>query len=250
MVVQMGSRWTLALGMPRRKSTRMTDTKIWTELVSYGIGVALSPIHLVLLLLLLLGDAPRRRGGLFVVGWWLTSVLVVLGLLTLGHGLLLDMSHGSKHRTGLDLIAGGALVALGGRELIRSWLNQDGPPGWTQSVDRFAALPLPLLLLISSATEIISPDDLLLVAKTAGVILAQGLSLQWEVASSLVFSLSASVLLLVPLVAVLLGGERVLPMLQQGKTTLLSRGELVVGSVSLDLGGYLSWQGITGLALR
>jgi hypothetical protein len=25
---------------------------------------------------------------------------------------------------------------------------------------------------------------------------------------------------------------------------------LVVGSVSLGLGGYLSWQGITGLALR
>ena len=35
-----------------------------------------------------------------------------------------------------------------------------------------------------------------------------------------------------------------------GKTTLLNRGELVVGSVSLGLGGYLSWQGITGLALR
>ena len=225
----------------------MTDPKLWTELVSYGLGVALSPIHLVLLLLLLMGDAPKRRGGLFVLAWWLTSALVVIAL---GHGLLLDMSHGSKHRTGLDLIAGGALVALGGRELIRSWLNQDGPPGWTQSVDRFAALPLPILLLISTATEIISPDDLLLFAKTAGVILAQGLSLEGEIASSLVFSLSASVLLLGPLVAVFLGRERVLPMLQQGKTTLLNRGELVLGSVSLGLGGYLSWQGITGLALR
>ena len=61
----------------------MTDPKLWTELVSYGIGVALSPIHVVLLLLLLLGDAPRRRGGLFVAGWWITSVLVVLGLLIL-----------------------------------------------------------------------------------------------------------------------------------------------------------------------
>ena len=159
------------------------------------------------------------------------------------------MSHGSKHRTGLDLIAGGALVALGGRELIRSWLNQEGPPGWTHSVDRFAALPLPILLLISSATEIISPDDLLLFAKTAGVILAQGLSLQGEIASSLVFSLSASVLLMLPLVAVFLGRERVLPMLQQGKATLLNRGEWVVGSVSLGLGGYLSWQGISGLAM-
>ena len=228
----------------------MTDPKLWTELVSYGLGVALSPIHLVLLLLLLMGDAPKRRGGLFVLAWWLTSALVVIGLLTLGHGLLLDMSHGSKHRTGLDLIAGGALVALGGRELIRSWLNQEGPPGWARSVDRFAALPLPILLLISTATEIIRPDDLLLFAKTAGMILAQGLSLEGEIASSLIFSLSASVLLLVPLVAVFLGRERILPMLQQGKTTLLNRGELVLGSVSLGLGGYLSWQGITGLALR
>ena len=102
--------------------------------MSYGLGVALSPIHLVLLLLLLMGDAPKRRGGLFVLAWWLTSALVVIGLLTLGHGLLLDMSHGSKHRTGLNLIAGGALVALGGRELIRSWLNktppQAGPKAW------------------------------------------------------------------------------------------------------------------------
>ena len=52
------------------------------------------------------------------------------------------------------------------------------------------------------------------------------------------------------LVAVFLGHERVFSMLQQGKTTLLNRGELVLGSVSLGLGGYLSWQGITGLALR
>jgi hypothetical protein len=39
-------------------------------------------------------------------------------------------------------------------------------------------------------------------------------------------------------------------MLQQGEKTLLNRGELVLGSVSLGLGGDLSWQGITGLALR
>jgi hypothetical protein len=39
-------------------------------------------------------------------------------------------------------------------------------------------------------------------------------------------------------------------MLQPGERTLLNRGELVLGSVSLGLGGYLSWQGITGLSLR
>ena len=33
----------------------MADPRIWTELLTYGLGVALSPIHIVLLLLLLLG---------------------------------------------------------------------------------------------------------------------------------------------------------------------------------------------------
>ena len=74
------------------------------------------------------GGAPLRRGGLFIGGWLLTSALAVIGLLTLGHGLLLDMTHGSDHRTGLDLIGGGALIALGGRELIRGVLDDGAVP--------------------------------------------------------------------------------------------------------------------------
>ena len=225
----------------------MTDPRLWTELLAYGAGVALSPIHIVLLLLLLLGSSPLKRGGFILLGWLLTSGLVVIGLLTIGHGLLLDMSHGSQHRTGLDLIAGGALVALGGRELIRAVLHDDGPPGWAKSVDRFAAMPLPLLLLISSLTEVISPDDLLLFAKCSAVILAAGLPLGAEIVCSLEFSLASSLLLIVPFTAVLIGSQRVLPWLQKGKTILLNRGELVLGSVSLLLGGYLGWQGITAL---
>ena len=87
----------------------MAEPRIWTELLPYGLGVALSPIHIVLLL----GGSPLLRGGLFVGGWLLTSALAVIGLLTLGHGLLLDMTHGSDHRTGLHLIGGGVLIAPG-----------------------------------------------------------------------------------------------------------------------------------------
>ena len=78
----------------------MSEPRIWTKLLTYdGLGVALSPIHIVLLLLL-------------------------------GHGLLLDMTHGSDHRTGLDLIGGGALIALGGRELSEGcWMKEQRPLG-------------------------------------------------------------------------------------------------------------------------
>ena len=205
----------------------MAEPRIWTELLTYGLGVALSPIHIVLLLLLLLGGSPLRRGGFFVGGWLLISALAVIGLLTLGHGLLLDMTHGSDHRTGLDLIGGGALIALGGRELIRGLLNDGAAPAWSGAVDRFAAMPLPLLLLF---------------AKSAAVIVAAQLPLQEEIACSIGFSTAATALLLVPFLAVLIGRERVLP--------LLHRGELVVGSLSFGLGSYLGWQGISGLMIN
>ena len=108
----------------------MAEPRIWTELLTYGLGVALSPIHIVLLLLLLLEGSPLQRGGLFVGGWLLTSALAVIGLLTLVHGLMLDMTHGSDHGTGLDLIGGGALIALGGRELSEGcWMTEQPPPG-------------------------------------------------------------------------------------------------------------------------
>ena len=227
----------------------MAEPRIWTELLTYGLGVALSPIHIVLLLLLLLGSSPLRRGGLFLTGWLVTSSLVVIGLLTLGHGLLLDMSQGSDHRTGLDLIGGGALIALGGRELIRSVIDRGTPPTWAGTVDRFAAMPLPLLLVVSSITEVISPDDLLLFAKSAAVLLEAELTLDQEILCSIGFGMASSLLLLVPFLAVLVGQNNVLPILQRGKTTLLNRGELVVGSLSLGLGGYLGWQGVSGLAM-
>ena len=45
----------------------MAEPQIWTELLTYGLGVA-RPTHIVLLLLLLLGGSPLRRGGALVVG--------------------------------------------------------------------------------------------------------------------------------------------------------------------------------------
>ena len=96
----------------------------------------------------------------------------------------------------------------------------------------------------------ISPDDLLLFAKSSAVILAAQLPLQEEIACSIGFSTAATALLLVPFLAVLIGRQRVLPLLQRGKTALLRRGELVVGSLSFGLGSYLSWQGISGLIMN
>lgn len=227
----------------------MTNGTLWAELLAYGSGIAISPIHIGLLLLLLLGPQPVRRGGLFVLSWMLTVTAVVVLLLTVGHGLLLTMDKGSSHRTGLDLLAAGALVALGLKELLDRREDGAEPPAWTRQLDRFGAMPLPLLLGASCAIEVISPDDLFLFAKAASALLSSGLNRLQEVLYTAGFSVAASLALLLPFAAVLLGRDRVVPLLEKGKQVLFARGDLLVGALSLVLAGYLGWQGIEGLQL-
>ena len=226
----------------------MNDT-LWAELLAYGSGIAISPIHIGLLLLLLLGPQPLRRGGLFVLAWMVTVTTMVVLLLTVGHGLLLSMEKGTSHRTGLDLLAAGALLALGLKELLDRKEEGQDAPGWTRQLDRLCAMPLPLLLGASCAIEVVSPDDLFLFAKAASALLSSGLTRLQEVLYTAGFSLAASLALLLPFGAVLVGRDQVVPLLEKGKQVLFARGDLLVGGISLVLAGYLGWQGIEGLQL-
>lgn len=219
------------------------------ELLGFALAIAFSPLHLALLLLLLLGPDPLRRGGWFVAGWLLVSLLELSLLLGLGHGLLLTMEKGTDHRTGLDLLAAGALVAVGLNELL-SRSEQESVPGWAARLDRFCAMPLLPLLALSALIQVISPDDVFLYAKAGGSLLAAGFDRPEEVVAVLLFCLATGLLLLVPLVGLLLvGQERLLPWLERGKAWLYARADTLVGLVSLALAVYLGAQGIEGLRL-
>jgi hypothetical protein len=220
------------------------------ELAAFGLAIGFSPLHIGLLLLLLLGPRPLQRGGWFVAGWLITAALAVTLLLTVGHGLLLSMDKGTSHRIGLDLLAAGALLGLGMKELLNKEDAESGPPGWTRKLDQFCAMPLPLLLAISAALEVARPDALFLFTKTAGSLLTAGLSTGTELLATGVFSLVSATLLLTPLLTLVLAGpDRVLTLLERGKQWLFAKGDLLVGLVSVALAVYLGWQGIEGLRL-
>ena len=235
--------------MPPIGGSPLNLLSLGAELAGFGLAIAFSPLHIALLLLLLLGPDPLRRGGLFVAAWLLTSALELALMLSLGHGLVLPMEKGSQHRTGLDLVAAGALLALGLRELLNA--GEEGEsPAWSRRLAGFGALPLLPLLGLSSLVQVVSPDDLFLYAKASGNLLAAGLdrSREWLVGGF--FTLSTALLLLVPLLALaVLGRERVIPGLEGGKSWLLRNADPLVGLVSLALAVYLGWQGIEGLRL-
>ncbi|MEI8250975.1 MAG: GAP family protein [Synechococcus sp. ELA057] len=198
---------------------------------------------------MLLGPSPLKRGGLFVGAWLLVSLLEVILLLSVGHGLLLTMERGSDHRTGLDLLAAGALLAIGLNELVKKE-EEGGVPSWAGKLDRLCAMPLPPLLAISAVIQVISPDDLFLYAKAGGSLLAAGLGEPQELVGTLLFALATTTLLLIPLAALLLlGQEKLQPWLLSGKQWLFSRADTLVALVSLGLAVYLGAQGVEGLRL-
>lgn len=185
-----------------------------------------------------------------MAGWLMTAALAVMLLTTAGHGLFLSMDKGSSHRTGLGLLAACALLGLGMKELLNKGDGDSAPPGWTRKLDQFCAMPLPLLLAISAAHEVIRPDALFLFTKTGGSLLAAGLGTGTELLATGVFSLVSASLPLTPLLALVLAGpERVLTLLERGKHWLFAKGDLLVGLVGVAWGVYLGWQGIEGLRL-
>ncbi len=223
-------------------------TTLLAELGAFALAIGFSPLHIALLLLLLLGPNPLRRGGLLVLVWIVTAAAAVVLLLTVGHGLLLTMDKGTSHRTGLDLLAAGALLGLGFKELLSSREEHGQPPAWAAQLDRFCSMALPPVLALSALLEVASPDDLFLFAKTASTLLAAHLGRMQEVLLTAAFSLTSATLLLLPLLAVLLlGQQRVLPVLERGKQWLLLRGDVLVGLLGIAVAVYLGWQGIAGL---
>lgn len=219
---------------------------LWTELAGFALAIACSPLHVGLLLLLLLGPRPLRQGGWLVTAWLLTAWLELALLLGLGHGLVLDMSRGTSHRTGLDLLAAGGLLALGLNALLSD--QADAGPAWERRLDRLAGLGMVPLIGLSTLLQVATPDDLFLYARAAASLLAAdpGRTQEWILAG--LFGLLTGSLLLLPLLLLLLlGRERLTPWLQRARRWLTTRGEALVGLVSLALALYLGWQGVEGL---
>jgi hypothetical protein len=108
---------------------------------------------------------------------------------------------------------------------------------------------LPLVGL-SMAIQVLSPDDLFLAFKAAAALLEANLARSLEVLITAVYSLATAAFLLLPLLAVvLLGSQRVQPLLQAVKAWLYRRADGLVGVISLGLAVYLGWQGVEGLRL-
>jgi hypothetical protein len=141
----------------------------------------------------------------------------------------------------IDLLGAFVLQALGLRELLSAISAGGESPAWTKQLDRLSQLPLLPLIGLSTCLELISPDDLLLLSRSAAQLLARGLNLCQELLAVFLVCASASMVLFPPLLAILVRWEAAQPLLKVGRAWLNQRGEMLTAVTSLLFAAYLDW---------
>jgi hypothetical protein len=200
-----------------------------SEVLTFAIGVAISPIPIIAVILMLFSQRARVNGPLFLLGW-VVALAVVSGVAY----VVADQSNAATSGSASDTISWGKIV-LGVLLLLlaaRQWRSRPAPgvepemPKWMAGIDALAP------------------------GKTLGAAtgLAQlGLSTTDAVVSLVVFVVVASLTIAGPVVYYLLGGEHAKAELDSMKGWLAVHNGAVMAVLFLVFGVDLIAKGIPPL---
>lgn len=215
------------------------------DVIPFGIGVALSPFPIIAVLLLLTAPVGIRGGWLFLLGraGGFAALTTVFALLT---EVIDAAAESALPAAVLRVVLGAALIAFAVRKFVRRPRGDDEAklPGWMQSIEDMsgaASLRLGVVLTVANPKEI---------AFAAGAGLTIGgafLPATQLVALGGVFVLLACLSVGIPVLAVTLAGERVMPALRAARTWLVRNNAILMAVVLLVIGAMLLGSGISGL---
>lgn len=218
-----------------------------SEILTFAVGVAISPVPIIAVTLMLFSQRARVNGPAFLVGW-VVALAVVSGVVY----VLADQADAGTDSTTVDTIAWGKIV-LGTLFLllaVRNWRHRPAPgarpdmPTWMAGIDALEpgkALGLGVLL------AGVNPKNLMLAA-AAGAGLAQlALPTGDAVGSLIVFVIVSSLTIGGPVVYYLLGGPAAKAHLDDMKNWLALHNDAVMAVLFLVFGVNLIAKGLPPL---
>lgn len=218
-----------------------------SEVLPFAIGVAISPVSIIAVILVLFSAKARVNGLVFIAGW-----VVGVALVSTVIYLLADAgdvgSGGSASDTSywLKLVGGILLVLLAFRDWRKRSVKDEAvdQPKWMSAIDTLTPVKTGGLAFLLAVAN---PKNLAL-SLAAGASLAQAGASGGEAAVGLiVFVVIASVAIIVPVVAYLVGGERAAGELEGWKTWLSMNNTAMMAVLFLVFGVVLFSQGLRGL---
>ena len=218
-----------------------------SEVLTFAVGVAISPVPIIAVTLMLFSRRARVNGPMFLLGWVLALAIVSGVAYTLA-----DQGDAATSNTTTDTIAWGKIV-FGTLFLLlaaRNWRSRPAPgaepkmPKWMAGID---ALTPPKALGLGLLLAGVNPKNLML-AIAAGAGLAQlGLSTGDAVGSLIVFVVIASLTIAGPVIYYLLGGDSAKVRLDEMKHWLAVHNDAVMAVLFLVFGAKLIADGLPPL---
>jgi hypothetical protein len=206
------------------------------EVLTFAVGVAISPVPIIAVILMLFSARARVNGPMFLLGW-----ITALSVLGFGVYFAADAADPASGGGASDAVAWGKLV-LGVLLLLlamRNWRSRPAPgeqpdmPKWMGGIDALGpgkALAFGMLL------AAVNPKNLVLTVGAAAGLAQLGLDSSDAVVSLIVFVVVASLSIAVPVGYYLLGGDHARSTLDDLKAWLTVHNNAVMATLFLVFG--------------
>ena len=218
------------------------------QVLSFGLGVALSPVPVIAVVLLLATPQGRVNGPAFLAGW-------VVGLAVVGTVVLLLANGGDASKAGtpadwvsvLKLVLGVVLLGLA----VKQWRGrphgdqQPDLPGWMKTIDTFTPMRSAGIAVGLSA---INPKNPILTGGAAAAIAQTGTGTGGQAVALAVFVLLGTLGVGVPVAISVFMGERATKILGGLHDWMARENTTIMAVLCLVIGAKLIGDGITALA--
>src|SRR3954447_19443425 len=218
------------------------------QVLSFGVGVALSPLPIIAVVLMLATPKGRINGPAFVAGW-------VLGLAVVGTVVLLVASGGDASQAGspadwvsvLKLVLGVVLLGLAVKQRRgRPRGNERADlPAWMKTVDTFTPTRSAGIAVALSA---VNPKNLILTVGAAAAIAQTGAGTGGQAVALAVFVVLGTLGVGVPVAILVFMGERSTRLLGELHDWMARENATIMAVLCLVIGAKLIGDAITALA--
>jgi hypothetical protein len=178
-----------------------------SEVLTWAIGVAISPIPIIAVILMLFSARARVNGTAFLAGWVVSLAAVSTVVYVLAHdGNVATSSTAGDSVSWGKIVLGAALLLLA----HRNWRKRPAPgaepemPNWMGAIDHMAPAKAFGLAVVLAA---VNPKNLLLTLGSATGLAQLGLSTTDAIVATAVFVVIASLSIAVPVAYAVFGGN-------------------------------------------
>jgi threonine/homoserine/homoserine lactone efflux protein len=217
------------------------------QVLSFGVGVAISPVPIIAVVLMLGTARGRVNGPVFLLGWVLgLAVVGTIVLVAAGGAGATEEQEPATWVGVLKLVLGVLLLLLA----LRQWRGrprageEPAMPKWMRAIDQFTPARS---LAIAVALSAINPKNLLLTVGAAAAIAQTGAGTGEQAVALAVFVLVGTLGPGLPVAIYFALGKRATRMLDELETWMAANNAAIMAVLCLVIGAKLIGDGISGL---